>query len=60
MVVFFWRINPRQSNLVLHLVCIEHGDGVAIGNTHDMASDRLSMSGAAKRQQKAHQSFFHD
>ncbi len=43
------------SNLVLNLVGIQHGDGIAIGNIHnpprDPDRDRLGMGSAGQRQQ---------
>ncbi len=52
MAVFFRHINTGQANLVLHLVGIQHGDGVAISNTDNPARDLSSgMGGAGQRQQ---------
>jgi len=59
MPVFLRRINTSQSNLVLHLVGIQHGDGVAVSNAHNSARDRLGMGGAGQRQQQAYKGFSH-
>jgi len=44
---------------VLHLVGIQHGDGVAVGHADNPDRDRLGIGGAGQRQQQAYKGFSH-
>ena len=58
-VFFLRRINAGQSNLVLHLVGIQHGDGVAVSNADNPARDGYGIGSAGQRQQQACKGFSH-
>ena len=41
---FLWRVDAGQAHLVLHVLCIEHGDGVAVAETDHGAGELFSGS----------------
>lgn len=45
---FFWRIDARQTNLMLIFCAIENCDGVAIGDADNRASEGASGRGCAR------------